>query len=143
MSRSFSAAVLTLFMTATVGLAQDSQGSMSLELNKATATTSGGCQLVFLGHNGMSEDFEEVTWRLAVFGADGVFRNLLALPLNALSPGKRRVVQFSLPYACEDLSDIIVNEVASCKIAGSEEDLGEACLTGLTVSSRTEIAFGL
>jgi len=143
MHRLFPALVLSLVMSGSLAVAQDDQGSMSLELNKATATAGGSCQLVFLGHNGMDKDFEEVTWRLAVFGADGVFRNLLALPLNALSAGKRRVVQFNLPYACTDLSDIIVNEVASCGLAGTEEDLGDACLSGLTVSTRTEIAFGL
>ena len=89
------------------------------------------------------QDFEEVTWRLAVFGSDGVFRNLLALPLGSLSAGKRRVVQYNLPSNCAELSEIIVNDVASCVIAGGDADESDVCLSKLIVTSRTDIAFGL
>lgn len=114
---------------------------MSLELNRATNSENGSCQVIFFGQNGSEQDFAEVEWRLAVLDADGVFKNLLALPLGALSPGKRRVVQYNLPSACEELSEIIVNDVAKCTLAdGSESD---ACLKEITVTSRAGIAFGL
>ena len=99
--------------------------------------------MIFFGQNGLDKDFKEVTWRLAVFGADGVFRNLLALPLGALSAGKRRVVQYNLPSACTDISEIIVNDVASCVLDGAENDESNVCLSQLTVTSRIDIAFGL
>lgn len=138
-----SAVTLALFLPASTALAQDAAPTISLELNKATPTADGGCQVIFFGKNGLDQDFEEVTWRLAVFGADGVFRNLLALPLGTLSAGKRRVVQYNLPSACTDLSEIIVNDVATCALGGGGEDTDDACLTKLTVTSRTDIAFGL
>lgn len=120
--------------------AQDAAG-ISLELNRAVDTEGGNCQVAFFGQNGTDQDYSEMTWRLAVFGADGVFQNLLALPLGALSAGKRRIVQYNLPNACDSLSEIIVNEVGTCTLAdGSDSD---ACLTNLTVSSRAAIAFGL
>ena len=97
---------------------------------------------MFFVQNGLDDALEEVTWRLAVFDGEGVFRNLLALPLGSLSAGKRRVVQYNLPSACTDLSEIIVNDVAACKIAGMA-DTNDVCLTNLTVSSRADIAFGL
>ncbi|WP_299154021.1 hypothetical protein [uncultured Tateyamaria sp.] len=133
----------TLFFSGAVAHAQDATPNISLELNRATASSDGGCQVIFFGKNGLDQDFEEVTWRLAVFGADGVFRNLLALPLGSLSAGKRRVVQYNLPSPCTDLSEIIVNDVASCAIAGGDADSSDVCLTQLTVTSRTDIAFGL
>lgn len=137
-------AAVSCVLAGTMATAQDATSAgISLELNKATATSDGNCQLVFFGRNGLDQDFEEVTWRLAVFGADGVFRNLLALPLGSLSAGKRRVVQFNLPSDCSDLSEIIVNDVASCALAGGSQDESDVCLTQLTVTSRTEIAFGL
>lgn len=146
MSRTLLACSLVLLMSGTALLAQDSDAAapeISLELNRATPSSEGGCQLVFFGHNGLDQDFEEVTWRLAVFGSDGVFRNLLGLPLGALSAGKRRVVQYNLPTACDDLSEIIVNDVASCAMAGGDAADSDACLSKLTVTTRTDIAFGL
>jgi len=138
----FSAVTTATLLCASSVSAQDTTGEISLELNKATASSDGGCQVVFFGQNGLDTELEDVTWRLAVFDADGVFQNLLALPLGSLSAGKRRIVQYNLPAACTDLSEIIVNDVAACKIAGSAS-ASDLCLTALTVTSRADIAFGL
>lgn len=121
-------------------LAQDSGAAITLELNSATSAAEGTCQVVFLGQNGLEQDLSSVTWRLAVFDSEGVFKNLLALPLGALSAGKRRIVQFNLPFACDALSEIILNDVSECEIDGAASDL---CLSELAVSSRTSIKFGL
>lgn len=136
--RLFVAAATALF--ATGATAQENNGNISLELNRINTSPEGGCQVVFFGKNGLDADLDEVTWRLAVLDAEGVFKNLLALPLGSLNAGKRRIVQYSLPSPCEELSEIIVNDVAACEIGGSESDL---CLTQLSVSSRTAIGFGL
>jgi hypothetical protein len=146
MSRIFLATTVAFALSAHSVMAQDATDTsktISLELNRATASSEGGCQVIFFGKNGLDEDFKEVTWRLAVFGADGVFRNLLALPLGALSAGKRRVVQYNLPSACSDMSEIIVNDVASCVLDGAGDGNSDVCLSQLTVTSRIDIAFGL
>ena len=136
-------AAFVMFCGAQVS-AQDTSGMISLELNRATASSEGGCQVVFFGQNGLDTALEDVTWRLAVFDAEGVFSNLLALPLGSLSAGKRRVVQYNLPAPCANLSEIIVNDVSACKIAGEAGDTdSDRCLRELTVTSRTDIAFGL
>lgn len=133
-----------LMVYATLSSAQESDGKISLELNRATTSSEGGCQVVFFGQNGLDQALDEVTWRLAVFDSEGVFRNLLALPLGSLSAGKRRVVQYNLPAPCSELSEIIVNDVAQCKIAGSSDGAAnDVCLSQLTVTSRADIAFGL
>lgn len=142
MRRTCLAVISALALGTTSVTAQDAQPTISLELNRIAATSEGGCQVTFFGQNGLDQDLEDVSWRLAVFDADGVFLNLLALPLGALTAGKRRIVQYNLPSACETMSEIIVNDVSDCKIAGSDED-SSACLSQLTVSSRTDIAFGL
>ena len=143
MSRFLSTAILALFLSATGLAAQDANKTISLELNRATAVSDGGCQVIFFGKNGLDKNFKEVTWRLAVFGSDGIFRNLLALPLGSLSAGKRRIVQFNLPSACSDMSEIIVNDVASCIFEGSKAENNNICLSQLTVTSRVDIGFGL
>jgi hypothetical protein len=143
MTQFLSAAAVALLLSATGLAAQEPKKTISLELNRATAASDGGCQVIFFGKNGLDQNFKEVTWRLAVFGADGVFQNLLALPLGSLSAGKRRVVQYNLPSACSDMSEIIVNDVASCILEASEDEDNDICLSQLTVTSRIDIAFGL
>lgn len=120
--------------------AQDSSASISLELNNAISSAEGTCQVVFLGKNGLDVDISSVTWRLGVFDKEGSFKNLLALPLGALSAGKRRIVQFNLPSSCDELSEIILNDVAECEIGNAASDL---CMSELSVSSRADIKFGL
>lgn len=140
----FTTAILaaTTFALAPPVLAQssgESAGGMSLELNLARDTEN-GCQVVFRGKNGSSDALSDVEWRIAVFNADAIFEALLALPLGAMPAGKTRILQYNLPFACADLSEIVVNEVAKCTLAaGGESDI---CLSA-DVSSRAEIGFGL
>lgn len=142
-----SAIVSLGLIVSSIGLSVQAQDTAAdsptllLELNRATANDDGGCQVIFRGENGLAEDFADVAWRLAVFDAEGVFQTLLSLPLGALAPTHRRVVQYNLPYACENMSDIVVNDVTECTLAGGGES--EACLRALTVVTRTDIAFGL
>ncbi|QUJ78110.1 hypothetical protein KDD17_17365 [Sulfitobacter albidus] len=114
--------------------------TLTLELNRASASDSGGCQVVFFAQNGLGVDVDDVTWRLAVLDNEGVFRNLLSLPLGSLSKGKRRIVQYNLPSPCEDFSEIIVNEVATCEVDGGASN---QCMTQLDARSRADIAFGI
>ncbi|MEL7166373.1 MAG: hypothetical protein AAGL96_12965 [Pseudomonadota bacterium] len=123
--------------------AQEGGGKISLELNKATATEDGKCQVVFYARNGLDQVLDEISLRVAFFDAEGVFKNLLALSLGSLDVGKRRVLLFNLPGGCAELSEIVVNDVAACKVAGSGGNDSDVCLSELTVTSRTEIAFGL
>ena len=120
--------------------AQDGPAGVSLELNRTSDGGDGTCQMVFLGQNGLGEDLDDITLRLALIDATGVFQNMLSLPFGKLGQGKRRFAQFNLPTPCDDISEIIVNDVASCKVAGEDSD---ACLSTLTVSSRAAIGLGL
>ncbi|MEO0669733.1 MAG: hypothetical protein AAFZ99_17610 [Pseudomonadota bacterium] len=142
--KNLAAAAATLLLCANTVSAQDTAGAISLELNRATASPEGGCSVVFFAKNGLDQALQDVTWRLALFDAEGVFVNLLSLPLGNLSAGKRRIVRYNLPAACTAMSEIIVNDVAACEIEGaSSAEASDLCLTSLTVTSRTDIAFGL
>ncbi|WP_299684102.1 hypothetical protein [uncultured Tateyamaria sp.] len=142
--RKLAAAAAALVLCASHVSAQDTTGAISLELNRASASPEGGCSVVFFGKNGLDQALQDVSWRLALFDADGVFINLLSLPLGDLSAGKRRIVRYNLPAACTEMSEIIVNDVATCKIDGvSDDDAADLCLSSLDVTSRTDIAFGL
>ncbi|PJI84235.1 hypothetical protein BC777_3775 [Yoonia maricola] len=140
--KSLLSGILASCVIGTVVQAQDdATAQITLELNRVADTAEGTCQVVFFGQNGLDRGLSAVTWRLAVFDADGVFNTLLSLPLGELDPGKRRILQFNLPAACSDISEIIVNDVAACLFEdGTEADV---CLDDVVVSSRAEIAFGL
>ncbi|MEL6587015.1 MAG: hypothetical protein AAFQ50_10185, partial [Pseudomonadota bacterium] len=72
----------------------------------------------------------------------GIVRRILVLDFGALTPGKTRIVLFNLPdQPCEDLSRIVVNDVAQCALADGE--VSDLCSVGLETTSRTDIAFGL
>ncbi|MEM6758927.1 MAG: hypothetical protein AAF601_05560 [Pseudomonadota bacterium] len=139
----FMAALTVSLLSVGTARAQDDSGKISLELNKATATEDGKCQVVFYARNGLDEVLDEISLRVAFFDAEGVFKNLLALSLGSLDVGKRRVLLFNLPGGCAELSEIVVNDVAACKVAGGGASDSDICLSELSVTSRTDIAFGL
>lgn len=144
MSRNLFISALTACAIGAGGaFAQEEAGKISLELNKATATEDGKCQVVFFAENGLDQVLDEISLRVAFFDAEGVFKNLLALSLGSLDVGKRRILLFNLPGDCAELSEIIVNDVAACKVAGSGGEDSDVCLSELNVTSRTDIAFGL
>lgn len=141
MLRKFASLALMAAACAQAGHAQQAP-ALGIELNRSTATSDDVCQVVFVGRNGAPQDIEEVTLRLAVFDDAGIFRNMLSLPFGHLAGGTRRIVQFNLPTPCAAISEIVVDDVARCRIDGAEED-SDVCRDGLAVSSRSEIAFGL
>ncbi len=122
--------------------AQDAATGFLLELNKISDTDNGACQVVFLGQNNFDTGLDEITLRLALIDDKGVFTNMLSLPFGKLAASKRRFAQYNLPTACSGISEIVVNDVAACKTAGSTQD-SPICAAELSVSSRTSIGLGI
>lgn len=141
LSEKMSIGLVAACLIGTSVYAQDNVGELTLELNRVGSTADGTCQVVFFGQNGLDRGLSAVTWRLAVFDADGIFNTLLSLPLGEMESGKRRILQYNLPSDCADISEIIVNDVAECTYDDGEE--ADVCLDDVVVSSRTSIAFGL
>ena len=113
-----------------------------LELNNAATLEGGTCQLTYVAANRSDTDLAQVSYQVGFFDAQGVVRQILVLEFGALPPGKTRIVPFVLPdRSCEDLSRIVVNDVAACQTAGGATS--DLCLSGLTTASRTDIEFGI
>lgn len=114
-----------------------------LELNGASSTEAGGCQLTVVTTNRLDQDLNRAAWQVAIFDADGLVQSLPILDFGEMVSGKTKVAMFELPdRSCTDIGRIIVNDVAACT-TGEGEDIRDACLTGLATQSRTDIDFGL
>lgn len=123
-------------------LAQDADGTLSLELNDAAETESGNCRLTYVGVNGTDVSLERTEYEVAIFDAEGTVDRLLVLKFGALVPGKTRILQFELPQTqCADISRIVINDVSACTEAGGADS--GACMSALSPSSRTPIRFGI
>ena len=122
--------------------AQSAEGIL-LELNGATTTAQGDCQLTMVVTNQMPQGLKRAAWQIAIFDDTGAVRNLPVLDFGALLPGKTRVAQFALPdQDCDKLGRIVVNDVAECT-ADDGTDRRDTCLRGLTTQDRSQIGFGL
>jgi hypothetical protein len=122
--------------------AQDANSGFEIQLNLSKEVSENSCQVVFRAENHLGNDLEEITLRLAVFGTSGAFMNMLALPLGRMIDGKTRAVQFNLRAACGGISEIVVNDASTCRLAGSEDN-STVCIDRLKVSTLSPIAFGI
>ena len=122
--------------------AQDTSPRFTLELNKIEDTDTGECRVVFFAQNALGADLQEMTLRLVLVDATGTFLNMIALAYGGLIDTKRDFRPFVIPTACSDISEIVVNSVPVCQLAGSEEQ-SDMCLTHMNASSRTAIALGI
>lgn len=135
------AAVLVLFAGATAAFAQaqDSAPRLPLQLN-AMEPLPDGCRMTVVAQNATGGELEALTVEVAVFDANGSVSRLLRLNFGVLIADKTRIRQFDLAEtSCENVSRIIVNDVATCE--GPLEPL--ACLRAIDASSNIDIGFGL
>lgn len=120
----------------------------------AEATEQTACRMTYVIANRSGESLRAATWQVGVFDGAGVVRALLLLGFGELPAGKTKIGVFDIPgWPCDDISRIIVNDVAECTpadaepVAGASGEAGypqsEICLTGLTTASRSDIEFGL
>lgn len=120
----------------------------------ASATGQTACRMTYVITNRSGESLRAATWQVGVFDGSGVVRALLLLGFGELPGGKTKIGVFDIPgWPCDDISRIIVNDVAECTPANAEPvtaasgETGYAqsdiCLTGLTTASRSGIEFGL
>ena len=114
-----------------------------LELNGATDTEAGGCQLTIVATNQLETGIRRAAWQVAIFDKSGAVQSLPILDFGGMIAGKTRVGIFPLPgRSCGDIGRIVVNDVAECS-AEDGADLRDTCLGGLATQSRTDIDFGL
>ncbi len=113
-----------------------------LELNSAATTQAGGCRLTYVANNGSDQALQQIAYQVVIFDGDGIVRRILVLEFGGLTVGKTKIVQFELgDQGCDDISRIVVNDVAECTLA--EGGAADFCLSGLETNSRTPIQFGI
>lgn len=119
------------------------EGTLRMELNRVTDNEEGGCGLVVVTTNRLSQGLKRAAWQVAIFDQDGVVKSLPVLDFGALMVGKNKVGVFQMPDGtCDTISRIIINDVAECT-ADDDSDLRDACLQSLETQSRSDIEFGL
>lgn len=122
---------------------EQAPGALSMELNRMSDGEEGGCGLVVVTTNRLSQGLKRAAWQVAVFDQDGVVKSLPVLDFGALPVGKSKVGVFQMPDgACDTISRIIINDVAECT-ADDGSDLRDSCLQSLETQNRSDIDFGL
>jgi len=127
-------------VTAQSAAATSDQGSFVLELNNATDTESGGCQLTFVSVNESEQSITEATFQAGIFDGGGIVTQLVLFEFGALPAGKTLIVPFTLPSQnCADISRVIVNAVAKCTT--DQGETSAICSSGLVTRTLSGIAF--
>ena len=119
------------------GAASAAGPGLDIELNKAE-DGDGSCVASFVVRNNMGHTLDRFSMDLYVFDSEGVIARQVLLDLAPLRGNKITVARFNLiARSCGEVSRILVNDIPSCRSAGSGDTLD--CLSALTVSSRDSI----
>ncbi len=128
--------VAAAMMLAPMASAQD--GSLSVELNKFEAGENGGCRAFFLFRNGTDQSFDGFEMSLAILDKSGVIDRLLSIDASPLPVQRTTLKLFEIPsIACEDISEILLHDLTSCKPQNAEE---MDCFPILTLGSKANAA---
>jgi len=119
------------------GAASAAEPGLDIELNKAEDGDD-ACVASFVVRNAMGHTLDRFSMDLYVFDNDGVIARQVLLDLAPLRGNKITVARFNLiARSCGEVSRILINDIPSCRSAGSGDTLD--CLAALTVSSRASI----
>jgi len=112
--------------------------AITIQLN--TAETAGeACRLTFVIRNQLSDRVDALGLDLVMFDQSEGVSGYAAVDFGAMPPGKTVVRQYDVGKgACSTISRVLLNEVRTCQMAGSEA--GD-CLNKLAITSRSEIDF--
>ena len=135
---------LALGMSTTSYAAEQDQ-KLIIDLQKAEQLQK-ACRISFLFQNKLSHPLKDMILDTAVLDKDGLAQQFLMLQTGALSLGKRRIRQYDLEnIKCQDVGEILINDIAECQGASPEKDkiTAESCLSALSASSRSKIKLGL
>lgn len=121
--------------------AQDAApAGLSIEFN-AVQPGDAGCRVTFLAVNGFDVTLDRASVETALFDKGGAIERIVTLDFKALAPGKTKVLQFELAgLDCANLGRVLINDISACEGDGLQPS---ACLAGLKVSARADIAFGI
>ena len=124
--------ILTLAFS---NLTQAQDQNLTVELNKFETTPTNGCRAFFLFRNQTAKTFEGFEMSLAVLNSTGIIDRLLTIDAAPLPAARTTLKLFEIPEtACDQISEILLHELASCKPQNEEEI---DCFQFLNLVSRT------
>lgn len=108
---------------------------LTVELNKFEASEAGGCRAFFLFRNQSDITLEGFEMSLAILDKQGVIDRLLSIDAAPISAARTTLKLFDISeIPCENISEILLHELASCRPQNGEE---MDCFPMLTLTSRT------
>jgi hypothetical protein len=117
------------------------QRLLTIELNRMQPSQD-GCRLSFMAVNRLGANLDRTALEIVIFDADSIVSQMLLLDFGQLPNQKTKVVEFDLSLQCEEISRVLVNDVAECA-AAEEQNMVEQCFNALRTSNRAEIEFGI
>ncbi|MFK7837114.1 MAG: hypothetical protein AB8B60_12925 [Sulfitobacter sp.] len=132
--------MLTAAILGTLPIAAAAQdtGGLTVELNKTEASDTGGCSAFFLFRNQTDNSFDGFEMSLAILNTQGVIDRLLSIDAAPLPVSRTTLKLFEIPeIACEDISEILLHDLTSCKPQNAEE---MDCFPILTLRSKATTA---
>lgn len=131
--------LLTLLPVLGAGIASAEEtqkpSGVSIELSSVEAKDE-SCLLSFVAENAYDIDIDGAVYETVLFGTEGQVALLTLLDFAELPAGKPRVRQFQFnDMACDQISRILINGVQECV---TQSDMADACMSGLTLTSRLE-----
>lgn len=124
-------------LLSTAGPAATAATGLHIQLNKVESSGE-SCLASFVIRNDLGQTLDRFSLDIYVFDRDGIIARQVLLDLAPLHLDKTTVARFALiQSACEDIGQVLVNNVPSCRSQETGETLD--CLAGLTVSSRSRI----
>jgi len=110
-------------------------GKLAIELNKFEEDENGGCRAFFLFRNQTELTFEGFEMSLAILNSQGIIDRLLSIDAAPISAARTTLKLFEIPgIACDDISEVLLHELASCKPQNAEQT---DCFPLLELISRT------
>ncbi len=113
-------------------------GLIELELNKIEQN-QGACRAYFVVENGTEETIKDLSLDVFVFDRTEVIAQRVGLSFNDIRPNRRKVVLFDLTGSCEDVGELLVNDILTCDIDTGEQLID--CDQAVATRSRASIEF--
>ena len=127
--------VATVFDAGTT-LAQDTSGTLSLELNTVKDTGT-ACRLTFVASNDTGTDIDQAVFETVIFDTSGSVALLSLFDFRELPADRPRVRQFDVPnISCDTLGQALINGANTCTVEGRASDI---CSGSLTLNSRISV----
>jgi hypothetical protein len=111
------------------------EGRLTVELNKFESAEDGTCRAFFLFRNATGTTWEGFEMSLAILDGRGVIDRLLTIDAAPVPVARTTLKLFEIPgIACDDISEVLLHELASCRPQNGEET---DCFAFLDLVSRT------